>query len=506
MASKPKTSPYDSTAVVKRIEDGVAWVQIPGGVDETPVKLTINAKAGDTVQVRVSGGTAFLVGNGTAPPTDDSLAKKVEKSVLRVSRIVNANVKAIKKNVRATEEAQRAADEADRIAKATKQHFWDDENGVHVSSAADNPEGTNNIIMNALGILLRAQGKILSQFSASQVAFYDGVGNAAENIVALFGASGAIIGRSGLNHTEITDEAFSILDGITKRFQIIKNTMTAYDDYGMPMFYVKTSYTGNGLATIPISIEPMLLWNDGVATDGVSFDIEEVSKVSNGTKFGIDQADKENYGGFYYTTDGEEWQEPDIEVIGWSTAKRRHHSAAHSFDFIKGTASTASATIGDTTLGDVYATVRAQYDGDHTVTFTCTSLTGAVGFKLKLGYLWLTTNVRRPCLSVGSDAYRPYSIVVGEGLYANSHEAVFGKYNVDFYRESYAMQVGGGTDIENPQDLFRVGVDGDVQFGIPDYATSGTEDHTLYNLIVSMGWGNPAYGNTVILDDDGVVI
>ena len=73
-AGKPKTQAYDSTAVVKRVENGVAWVHIPGGVDETPVKLTVNAKAGDTVQVRVSGGTAFLVGNGTSPPTDDATA------------------------------------------------------------------------------------------------------------------------------------------------------------------------------------------------------------------------------------------------------------------------------------------------------------------------------------------------------------------------------------------------------------------------------------------------
>ena len=74
-ASKPKTSAYDTTATVRRIEDGIAWVHIPGGVAETPVKLTIDAKAGDTVQVRVGGGTAWLTGNGSRPPTDDALAE-----------------------------------------------------------------------------------------------------------------------------------------------------------------------------------------------------------------------------------------------------------------------------------------------------------------------------------------------------------------------------------------------------------------------------------------------
>lgn len=68
------TTGYDTAATVKRIEGDTAWVHIPGGVDETPVKLTINASEGDTVQVRVNGGRAWLQGNATAPPTDDKTA------------------------------------------------------------------------------------------------------------------------------------------------------------------------------------------------------------------------------------------------------------------------------------------------------------------------------------------------------------------------------------------------------------------------------------------------
>ena len=69
-----KTAPYDTTATVLRVENDVAWVHIPGGVDETPVEKTINAVAGDKVQVRVSGGRAWITGNNDAPPTDDKRA------------------------------------------------------------------------------------------------------------------------------------------------------------------------------------------------------------------------------------------------------------------------------------------------------------------------------------------------------------------------------------------------------------------------------------------------
>lgn len=74
--STKKTSPYDTQAEVLRVDGDTAWVHIPGGVDETPVQMTSSAKKGDIVQVRVSGGRAWLYGNATNPPTDDTVAVK----------------------------------------------------------------------------------------------------------------------------------------------------------------------------------------------------------------------------------------------------------------------------------------------------------------------------------------------------------------------------------------------------------------------------------------------
>ena len=73
-AGNKGTSPLDTQAEVRRVEGDIAWVHIPGGVDETPVKLTIAAKAGDVVQVRAVGGRAWITGNASAPPTDDKTA------------------------------------------------------------------------------------------------------------------------------------------------------------------------------------------------------------------------------------------------------------------------------------------------------------------------------------------------------------------------------------------------------------------------------------------------
>ena len=110
--SQPKTSPYDTTAEVRRIEDGIAWVHIAGGVDETPVRLTINAKEGDSVQVRVSGGTAFLVGNGTSPPTDDRVANIAQKTATNAQIAADTAIADAERAKNAADSAQASADSA----------------------------------------------------------------------------------------------------------------------------------------------------------------------------------------------------------------------------------------------------------------------------------------------------------------------------------------------------------------------------------------------------------
>lgn len=75
-----KTKPYDTVAKVLRVDERTAYVHIDGGADETPAQMAINCKSGDTVKIRVSGGKAWLTGNLTSPPTDDTAAEKVKQS------------------------------------------------------------------------------------------------------------------------------------------------------------------------------------------------------------------------------------------------------------------------------------------------------------------------------------------------------------------------------------------------------------------------------------------
>lgn len=108
---KQGTSPYDTPATVTRIDGDTAWVHIAGGVDETPVKLTVNANVGDNVQLRVGGGRAWITGNATAPPTDDTKANVAHGVALKAEDTASAaQIEAVR--------AKAAADEAEELAEA----------------------------------------------------------------------------------------------------------------------------------------------------------------------------------------------------------------------------------------------------------------------------------------------------------------------------------------------------------------------------------------------------
>ena len=159
-ATTLKTSAFDQEAEVVRIEGDTAWVHFAGGVPETPVKLTIDAKKGDKVQCHVSSEGAFIVGNVTAPPTDDTEALIVKKEVNAVKKI---------------------AENATTIAGNTNQYFWHTETGTdtgaHITEIPKNqflanPNiGGGNLLARSNGIAIRDGLDELATLKASGQTF-----------------------------------------------------------------------------------------------------------------------------------------------------------------------------------------------------------------------------------------------------------------------------------------------------------------------------------------------
>lgn len=197
-AERKATSPYDTTAKVTRVEGNTVWVHISGGVDETPVRRTVNAKVGDEVQVRVGGGKAWITGNASSPPTDDTaaLSAKVD-SLVAQEQAEKANKKAI--------DAEVAAENALNASKAVAQYFWFNSTdsgagagaGLHITTIpqedflADPANGGSNLLAQADGLKIRNGLTTRAEFGETVM-----LGD---------------ISTYGNSHTELTDDSFKIV-------------------------------------------------------------------------------------------------------------------------------------------------------------------------------------------------------------------------------------------------------------------------------------------------------
>ena len=187
------TQPYDTTAQVIRIEDDTAWVHIDGGVEETPVRMTVSCKEGDIIQIRVGGGSAWIVGNASAPPTDDTVAEEAHT----VATDAQESADEAKETAG---EAHDIATTAKDIADNTNQYFWHTQEGTdtgaHITEipqeefVADPTNGGGNLLARSNGIAVR-----------------DGLTE-----LATFGASGTRIGQIGQSRAELDYHAFQLID------------------------------------------------------------------------------------------------------------------------------------------------------------------------------------------------------------------------------------------------------------------------------------------------------
>lgn len=183
-ASGSKTKPADDTAVVRRIEGGTAWVHIPGGVDETPVEMTIDCKPGEMVKVRRAGGKAWLVGNGSAPPTDDTKANQVGERLEEVAQVIDGDLRKVYKGVDGLNTLVRESADGVEVGKV-------DSKGEYVT------------------------GHTLIDADDASYKIIDANGN----VVASFGATSRI-GRDGRVHVELSSTQFSVIPANSRYAQI----------------------------------------------------------------------------------------------------------------------------------------------------------------------------------------------------------------------------------------------------------------------------------------------
>lgn len=180
MLRNKKESGSDYIGIVSRVDGDTAYVQMAGAdIMDTPVAMTVDCKPGDRVRVRVNSGRAWITGNDTAPPTNDT------RNIQKLNNAANSNSQRLN-NI------QKTVDETAGIAANTNQYFWRTEKGtdtgVHItekprSEFIKDPEhGGSNLLARSNGIAVRDGLKELAQFRGDGMDFYDQHGGNVVNI------------------------------------------------------------------------------------------------------------------------------------------------------------------------------------------------------------------------------------------------------------------------------------------------------------------------------------
>lgn len=109
------------------------------------------------------------------------------------------------------------AENALDIAEATNQHFWNDTNGLHIATEANNATAEKNSIWNSLGMLFRQGANNLVAILAGStsdtrgLAIYDGQGNNESNIIAKLVGTMLRIGKSDAARVEVSPAVVDVI-------------------------------------------------------------------------------------------------------------------------------------------------------------------------------------------------------------------------------------------------------------------------------------------------------
>lgn len=383
-SSKKGTEPYDTTAEVVRLDGNTAWVHISGGVDETPVRKTIDCKVNDIVQIRVGGGDAFIIGNVTSPPTDDTKVIEVEKKTDKIAKGVES---------------------IGAIAGNTNQYFWHTERGIdtgaHITEIPrdeflkDPENGGFNALMRSIGFAIR----------------YGLVEHS------IFGFDHSRIGLPDGSHIEMKEDGFKVYDdGGSLVFEVsttasptVRNTEVTVDENSA------TVTTGSGgLKTVIWTLKNTPILSEKVYTayfaDGV-----EISG-----QFGIDFDEETTEQTFTYNS------------MGFKAS-------------IDGTALTLQQTSGTPIEGVLSVNYYYSWDGyAPAFSFGLPTRDNAGANSATFGDITQAPGECAFATGLGNIAEGDYSFVGGEGNTAQGWaQTVFGRFNQPM-DDSYPFVVGNG--------------------------------------------------------------
>ena len=512
---RQKPAPYDTPAEVRRVEDGIAWVHIPGGVDETPVKLTIAARPGDTVQIRVVDGSAWLVGNASAPPTDDKTAKAAQKKANEAQETAQEAQETANTAVQDAETAHLAAESAQHSADVAAEAADD------AQKSADN---ANQYASRALGGLSTVQSVVETLNWITEhgtMTLTTDTELDPTHVYFVVDPSGDYV--VGSTHYSIVSEpdaddlsTYYVLS-IDESLQNYVGTHLALTSEGLWLLPETSNYkvliaTGQGET---YTMAGMYVVDDVGNIVAVYSNQRTYMVVSGLPVFDINSADRtenilvrkdyelswkpipnDDYMAFYY----------DIDIDDIASGEKIHVNLKFKFgDTVMSRMDmdiTQSLNTEETfTLNHLTFKTTLLKFGDQPTRLRIRAMTSDTSkesgyYKFSLNYIAYKAEAYAPSFSLGTRidsaaGNGAFSTILGEGLVSRTkNQLVVGQYNQEDTTGKYAHMIGNGTAFGARSNAYGVTWDGDPELSLDTSAFSGTVDGDLYAAIDALGWGS----------------
>lgn len=513
-------------ATVQRVDnDGTIWVQLPGASHTTPIQSTgANVQPGDEVLTELRGNSLHITENQTDPAIGATTATRITRAIVQP---VNAEAQA----------AKGIAAEAQAVAQATGQHFFADDNGAHITDVTQDEWAAavddnfsdydpdtkpyHNQLLNSLGILLRTALNNLVSITRSAIVFYDGLGNAASNIVARFGSDGAQVGASDSGHIELTSDELQIvnadgspmfdvdMDVGTTRAKVWTDSATASKYTTIQASGTQTVAALQHTAAIRGAVQ-----GDALAipegTEIASIDLRLLSESATFTESGATAS------GLRITSGS--------AVSGGATIFQIRFCTTSDVQWTYGTAATQTLSIaGLRAVGGGYSpilmgvTCQLDYDGGDSFTSTITATETATAAsdppmayfagtcRAPRAYYVRTTQGAAFTFGTRSGDIGVFSSTHGEGLIcAGKNQAVFGSYNDGGTNDEYALIIGNGTSDSARSNAGALKKDGTAEFAKPlPIVSGGTGAKTAAAARTALGLGDVATKTIVPVENGG---
>lgn len=216
-------------ATVSRVDaDGTVWVRMLGADADTPVSASaVTVQDGDVVAVTIENGRATLDANVSSPVTSTAYVEEVRAGLAGDVSAANQRITHVEGDIVT---AIHGVAELETLIREYEDGVLVCREGNTIGALV-NADGSFDVVAvtwDEDGV--PTAGEALSSFGEGTVAFYDGTGSDAENIMARFGAGGAQVGKDSEPHMLLDSNGMTLLDG---EGESSRNVTAVFGDGGM---------------------------------------------------------------------------------------------------------------------------------------------------------------------------------------------------------------------------------------------------------------------------------